>query len=164
MEERVSTIKKVELKKGDMHSMIVLNGNLSGTDLKFLEDEFELYKEDIDSVVSKYKDIGIVFNLTQLQEGYLKDWKTFIREVIRHSEEMDRFKNILLNKSGDKVLLITNKRLIKMDFKNLNEKIEDVNYKIEDYNEKIEIDRAESEREMRGNKGLFSRLIEVLRK
>ena len=72
MEEKVSTIKKVELKKGDMHGIIMLNSNLSGTDLKFLEDEFEIYKEDIDWGVTNYKDIGIVLSLTQLQEGYKK--------------------------------------------------------------------------------------------
>ena len=164
MEEKISTIKKVELKKEGMHSMIMLDGNLRGTDLKFLEDEFELYKEDIDRLVSKYKNIGIVFGLAQIQEGYLKDWKTFIREVIRHSEEMDKFRNILVNKSGDKLLLITNKRLIQMDLNNLNEKIENVNYRIEDYNEKLDIDRKESDRELRGNKSIFSRIIEVLRK
>ena len=164
MEEKISTIKKVEFKKEDMHSMIMLDGKLTGTDLKFLEDEFEIYREDIDRLVSRYKNIGIAFNLAQIQESYLKDWKTFVREVIRHSEEMNRFRNIIINKKGDKLLLITNKRLFQMDIQNLNDKIEDVNYLIEDYNEKIEMEKQESGNELKGNKNIFSRIIEVLKR
>ena len=38
----------------------MLDKGLSGSDLKFLEDEFDFYKEDIDKFVSQYKNLGIV--------------------------------------------------------------------------------------------------------
>ncbi|GAF89343.1 unnamed protein product, partial [marine sediment metagenome] len=58
MEERISTIKKLELKKEDIQSMIIFDRGLSGSDLNFLEEEFDFYKEDINNFVASYKNLG----------------------------------------------------------------------------------------------------------
>lgn len=165
MEERISTIKKLELRKDDMQSMVMFDSNLNASDLKFLEDEFDFYKEDIDNFAANYKNIGIVFKLTPIKEELLKDWKMFLTRVIKKSYDFDKFYNIFLNKSYDKILLVTNKRLLKVDLKKLNEKIEDANYRIESYNGKVleEMeDLAEVTKEE--HKGIFSRVMEVLKR
>ncbi len=166
MEERISTIKKVELKKGDMQGIIMLDKSLNGTDLKFVDDEFDFYKEDIDRFVANYKNIGVVFKLTPIQGEFLKDWKTFLRAVIKQNYELDKFDNILVNKDGDKALLISNKRLLGLDLKKLNEKIEEINYRIESYNEKIEVEMQEElEREAKEQRtNIFSRIMHVLKR
>ena len=61
--QRISTARKLGMRKGDVISIIMLDKGLSGSDLKFLEDEFDFYKEDIDKFVSQYKNLGIVFKL-----------------------------------------------------------------------------------------------------
>jgi len=165
MEERISTIKKLDLKKEDIESMIMFNRALDGKDSNFLEEEFDFYKEDIDKFAANYKNIGVVFRLRAIKEELLKDWKMFIQRVIKKSYDFDRFNNVFVNKKYDKILLVTNKRLLKVDLKKLNEKIEEINYRIESYDEKIleEMeDLAEATKEE--HKGIFKRVIEVLRK
>lgn len=165
MEERISTIKKLELKKDYMLSMVMFDRGLNGTDLKFLEEEFDFYKEDIDNFVASYKNIGIVFRLKAIQDGLLKDWKMFIQRVIKKSADFDKFHNIFLSKKYDKVLLVTNKRLLRVDMKKLNEKIEEINYRIESFDEKV-LDEMEdlAEATKSGQKGIFSKVIEVLKR
>jgi len=165
MEERISAIKKLELKKEDMQSMIMFNRDLNAGDLKFLDDEFDFYKEDIDNFTVNYKNIGIVFKLTAMKEEFLKDWGMFIKRLIKKSYEFDKFNNIFANKKYDKLLLVTNKRLLKVDLKKLNEKIEDINYRVNSYNDKVleEMeDLAEVTKEE--HKGIFSRVMEVLKR
>ena len=163
MEERISTIKKLELKKEDMQSMIMFDSKLSVNDLKFLEDEFDFYKEDVDKFAANYKNLGVVFKLTPIQKEFLADWKIFLQKVIKKSYEFDKFHNLFVNISYDKILLVTNKRLLKVDLSKLNEKIEDINYRIESFDEKVETE-MQGLSEATKNKGFFSRLVEVLKR
>ncbi len=165
MEERISTIKKLELKKEDIQSMIMFDRGLNATDLKFLEDEFDFYKEDINNFVASYKNLGVVFKLTPINDELQKDWKMFLQRVVKKSYDFDKFHNIFVNKEYDKILLVTNKRLLKVDLKNLNAKIEDIDYRIESYDEKVAEemqDLAEATKDE--HKGIFSRVMEVLKR
>lgn len=165
MEERISTIKKVELKKESMHGIIMFDKSLSGSDLKFLEDGFDFYKEDADRFASNYKNLGLVFNLTPIKQEFLKDWGTFLRRAIKKSPEFDKFNNMFVSRGYDKVLVVTNKRLSGVDIKKLNEKIEDINYRIESYNEKIvEEMKGAAEAAKEEHKGILRRVLEVLKK
>ncbi len=165
MEEKISTIKKLDLKKDDVQSMIMFNSALSGNDLKFLEEEFDFYKEDIDNFTASYKNIGVVFKLKAIKEGLLKEWKMFLQRVIKKSYDFDRFRNIFVNKTYDKILLVTNKRLLRVDLNKLNEKIEEINYRIESYDDKV-MDEMEglAEATKDEHKGIFGRVMEVLRR
>lgn len=165
MEEKISTIKKLELKKEQIQSMILFNSELNATDLKFLEEEFDFYKEDINNFVTNYKNLGVVFKLTPINEELVKDWKMFLQRVIKKSYDFDKFHNVFVNKSYDKLLLVSNKRLLDIDLKKLNEKIEEINYRIESFDEKVAEemeDLAEATKDV--HKGIFSKLIEVLKK
>jgi len=165
MEERVSPIKKVGLKKDDVLSMIMFDRDLNGSDLKFLEEEFDFYKEDIDKFVASYKNIGLVFKLSPVKGGMLKDWKSFIHRVIKKSFEFDKFHNIFVGKGYDKILLVTNKRLLKVDLAKLNEKIEEIDYRIESYDEKVDVEMGElAEATKDEHKGFFGKIVEVLKK
>lgn len=165
MEERISAIKKLELKKEDMVSVVMFDSGLSGSDLKFLEDEFDFYREDMDKFAANYKNMGIVFKLTPIKTEFLKDWKMFVQKVIKKSYEFNKFNNIFVNNAYDKILLVSNKRLLAVDLKKLNEKIEEINYRIEGYNEKAFEEMKElAETTKEEHRGIFSRLVEVLRK
>jgi hypothetical protein len=163
MEERISTIKKVELKKDDIQSMIMFDRGMSGGDLKFLEDEFDFYKEDIDNFLSYYKNIGMVFRLKANDEKFVKDWEMFLKRVFKKKVEFDKFHNIFVAKKSDMLLLVTNKRLLKLDLKRLNERIQEINYRIENFDEKV-LAEMEDLAERTKHKGVFDRLIEVFRK
>ncbi|MEA2037173.1 MAG: hypothetical protein U9O94_06685 [Nanoarchaeota archaeon] len=163
MEERVSTIKKIDLKKEDVHSMIMLDRSLSGADLSFLEKEFDFYQEDVNRFLSNYKSLAVVFNLSSIQEEFLTDWKLFIQKTIKRNDT-GRFHNIFVNKKYDQVLLITNKRLLKVDLNILNEKIEDMNYRIESYNEKVKVEMDGLAEATKGQSGFFGKIIKLLEK
>lgn len=164
MEERISAIKKVELKKEDMLSMIMFERSLTGSDLKFLEDEFDFYKEDVNKFVANYKNVGIVFKLSPLKEELLADWKIFVQKVIKKTADFDKFHNIFVSKAYDKVLLVTNKRLLKVDLEKLNEKIEEINYRIESFDEKVEVEMDDLAEATKDKRGFFSKLVEVFKK
>ena len=164
MEERISAIKKVELKKEDMLSMIMFERSLTGSDLKFLEDEFDFYKEDVNKFVANYKNVGIVFKLSPLKEELLADWKIFAQKVIKKTADFDKFHNIFVSKSYDKVLLVTNKRLLKVDLEKLNEKIEEINYRIESFDEKVEVEMDDLAEATKDKRGFFGKLVEVFKK
>jgi len=165
MEERISTIRKLDTRKDDMISMVMFDRGLNGADLKFLEEEFDFYKEDIDNFVASYKNLGIVFGLKPINEELLKDWKMFIQRVIKKSVDFDKFNNLFVGKDYDKVLLVTNKRLLKVDLKKLNEKIEDINYRIESFDEKV-LDEMEdlAEATKVEPRGILGKVIEVLKR
>lgn len=165
MEERISTIKKLELKKEDMLSMVMFDRGMREEDLKFLEEEFDFYKEDADKFTASYKNIGVVFRLKAINEEMLKDWKLFIQKVIKKTAEFDKFHNLFVSKSYDKVLVVTNKRLLNIDLKKLNEKIEEINYRIESYDEKVLVEMENMAKATKDeHKGIFSRVMEVLKK
>jgi hypothetical protein len=160
MEEKISTIKKVELKKEDMLSMVMFDRGMTATDLKFLEEEFGFYKKDADTFTASYKNVGVVFGLKAVNDEMAKDWKLFILKIIKKSVDFDKFHNIFVSKNYDKVLLVTNKRLLKIDLKKLNEKIEDINFRIESYDEKVMNEMATETKEE--HKGIFGKIVEVL--
>lgn len=165
MEGQISTIKKLDLKKDDMISMVMFDIGLGGNDLKFLEEEFDFYKEDIDNFVASYKNLGFVFKLKANNHELLKDWKMFIDRVINKNSDFDKFNHIFVSKNYDKVLLVTNKRLLNVDLKILNEKIEHINYRIENFDEKLlENTDYSAEAGHAEHKGILSRVLEVLRR
>jgi len=163
MEERISTIKKLELKKEDMLSMVMFDRGMTASDLKFLEEEFDFYKADADKFTSSYKNVGVVFGLKAVNDEMLKDWKLFVQKIIKKTADFDKFHNIFVSKEYDKVLLVTNKRLLNVDLKKLNEKIEDINFRIERYDEKVMDEMEELATVTKGgHKGIFGKIIEVL--
>ena len=165
MEERISLINKIGLKKDDVLSMVMFDRGLSGADLNFLEDEFDFSKADIDNFLSCYKNVGMVFKLNKANTEYSSDWKLFVLKVIKKSYEFDKFNNIFVSKKFDKVLLVTNKRLLKVDLGILNEKIDEINYRISNYDEKVQVEmEAVAEATKDEHTGFLGKVIGVLKR
>jgi hypothetical protein len=156
----LSTIKKLDMKKESVQSIIMFDRGLKGSDLGFLEEEFDFNKELMSKFVANYKNVGIVFKLNEMQEETSKEWGVFIDRVIRKSSGLSAFDNIFVGKKYDSILLVTNKRLLKLDLGKLNNKIEDINYRIDGFNNKA----SEEMEKVAEGKGFFSKIVEVLRK
>ena len=137
MSDYISTIKSLALKKTDVYSMYVLNRMMVDSDRRFLADEFKFTPEMAQQFVARYRTIGLVFRLHAVQLDASKDWKHFLKKVFKHSSLPSKFDNVYLNEKGDKLMLVTNKRLLKIDLKHINEQILDVNFRIENCNERI---------------------------
>ena len=163
MEERISAIKRLELKKEEVQSIIMLDSPLSANDLKFLEDEFDLFKEDISGFAAKYKSRGIIFRLTPLRKELLKEWKPFLQKALKR-QGMKSFDNIFVNNAYDKLLLVTSKRLLNIELERLNEKIDEINQRIESYNEKVKVEMDELAEATKERKGIISKIVGALKR
>ncbi len=161
MEQKVSTIKKLEAKKKDIYTMILFDSKLTADNMRLLE-EFGFDSTMIDTFLTRYKNIGIVFRLKAIHENLSRNWKPFLDRVIKKGEEFGKLNNIFVNRTYDKILLVTNKRLFKIDLERLNKKIEEINYRIENYDERLDSELKEIEKT--ASTGFFRRLVEILKK
>ena len=164
MEEYISTIKQVSLTKKDVYGLYAFNKLVTINDIKFLEEEFNFTEEKAEFFTKNYKPIGLVLRLTPSSIDASKDWKLFLLKIFKGNPELSKLENVYLGNSSDKLLLLTNKRLLKIDLKNVNDKIMDTNFRIESYNEKIGREIAKIHEEQDADKGFFGKMVEALRK
>ncbi len=163
MEGMVSTIKKVDFKKEEIFSFVVLN-RLSPHDQLFLEEEFGLLKEKVDFFVSNYRHIGLVFSLLPIQPEYAKDWAEPLIKGFRDTDELSKFQNVFVSRDALKLLLVTNKRMLKVDLGHINETLMDVNMRIEHTNDKVAREFRHLAEVEKSQKGIFGRMMGALRK
>jgi len=127
---------------------IILFKHLSKDDINFLKQEFDFNNKDIDRIVEGYRDIGLVVELKKEDSVLSFDWSSFINRVIIKNDIINKLDNVFVNKDFNKILLLTTKRLLKIDLKKLNEKIQLINDAIHRYNVKIEREKKEIEHEL----------------
>ena len=163
MDGMVSTIKKIDFKKEEIFSFVVLN-RLSPHDQLFLEEEFGLSKEKIDFFVSNYRHIGLVFKLVPIQAEYAKDWAEPLIRGFRDTNEMSKFQNVFVARDAAKMLLVTNKRMLRVDLDTINETLMDVNMRIEHTNDKVAKEFRHLAEVERSQRGIFGRMMEALKK
>ena len=137
MSDYISTIKSVALKKADVYAMYVFNRMLHDTDKNYLAEEFSFTESMAQHFVANYRTIRLVFRLHAVQLDASKDWRHFLKKVFKHSSVPSKFDTVFINKAGDKLMLVTNKRLLKIDLRHVNEQILDVNFRVENCNERI---------------------------
>ena len=68
-------------------------------------------------------------------KDYGSDWAQFLEKEFPRSEIISKLDNIFLSRDYNRLLLITNKRLMMTDIKRVNEKINNANSRIAEYNE-----------------------------
>jgi len=142
---KTSLIKKVN--KESIDKIILFNKMLSMQDTNELKEDFDFNSRDMKNLTEGYRNIGLVLNLTKEQNGWNFDWSPFINRVIIKNDIINKLDNVFVSKDFNKVMLLTTKRLLKIDIEKLNEKIELINEAIHHYNKKIEKEKKEIEHE-----------------
>ncbi|MFH2028773.1 MAG: hypothetical protein ABIJ08_06550 [Nanoarchaeota archaeon] len=140
---KTSLIKKVD--KESIEKIIFFTKNLPNEDFQFLKSEFDFNSNNVNYILGGHRNIGLVFNLNQKSDGLNFDWSPFINRVIIKNDIVNKLDNVFINKEYNKILLMTTKRLLKIDLDRLNEKIDLINTAIDRYNLKIEKERREIE-------------------
>ena len=113
-----------------------LTKNMSINMLATLYNKFSLNKKYIDEFVGNNKNLGVILNLAKRDINYSNDWKRFIELVIPKKKNMSNSDNSITSSDCSKLLLITNKKNIVEDLKNLNNLIFKINKIIKECNNK----------------------------
>jgi len=131
--ERIAGLKEIE--KGSVEKIIFFGKGLLDAEIDFLKTEFGFNSNDVDFLISKYRNIGMVLRLMPLDDGF-SNWGIFINRVIVKTDILSKLNNVFISPRYNKVLLLTTKRLIQTDIRKLNEKIRIINEKIIFHNKK----------------------------
>ena len=143
---KTSLIKKVD--KNSIEKIVFFNKYINTDDTHYLKKEFDLNSNNIKHILGGHRNIGLVFELRQEDDVLNFDWSDFINRVIIKNDVASKFDNVYVGKECNKVLLLTTKRLLKIDLGKLNEKIELINDAIHRYNVKIEREKREIEHKL----------------
>ncbi len=143
---KTSLIRKIG--KDSIEKIMFFNKYLDNSDISFLKHEFDFNSNDIKNILEGYRNTGLVINLSQQKDGLSFDWSPFISRVIIKNDIINKLDNVFVNKDSNKVLLVTTKRLLKVDMQKLNEKIEQINKAIYSYNSKVEKEKRQIEHEL----------------
>ncbi|MBW2980208.1 hypothetical protein KY360_02210 [Candidatus Woesearchaeota archaeon] len=137
MEEMISRIKEFSSVNKNIKQVIVFDQTIKDIDVIKLYNDFSLTREKLEQSMGNYRDVGVVIELVKMDEEYNTDWKYYINKFIRPGTEPSKFDNILVSKDQGMLLLLTNRRLLRVDMRRLNENIERINRDITIYNEPI---------------------------
>lgn len=141
----VSRIAEIDASNKNITKIIVFDKTMKGQDIKMLIEEFDYGQELIDKSVSIYRNVALVMNLVKTKEELLTEWKPFLEKHFPKKAVVSKLDNVFMNKSYNKLLLITNRRLVTVDVKKLNEKIARTNNDIDYYNETLEKEMPKEE-------------------
>ena len=133
----ISKIKEIDASNKNISRIIVFDERAKAKDLAVLYEEFDYPPEHIEKAKKLYRNVAMVLDLKKVDEEYAAEWQTFLEKAFPKSKGFSKLENIFVNKGFNKLLLITNRRLVTVDMKRINEKVKNVNYEIAIYNESI---------------------------
>ena len=101
-----------------------------------LWNKFGLNKRDIDDFVSDNKNLGVFLYLSKKDISSSENWKQFIDVYFPKKKYLSKLDNVIINKDYSMLLLITERKLLSENLKNLNQMIFKVNKLIKEHNDK----------------------------
>lgn len=142
----ISRIKDFSSVNKNIRQVVVFDQTIKDIDIIKLYNDFSLDKVSLEKSMSNYRDVGIVLELLKMDEEYNSDWKYYIDKFILPGTEESKFDNILVSKDQKRILLLTNRRLLRVDMRRLNNKLDQINRDIAVYNEPIVSKPKEAEK------------------
>ena len=133
----ISKIKEISSSNKNISKIIVFDKTARAKDLAILYDDFGCPPEHIEKAKKIYRNVAMILSLKKENDEYAAEWQTFLEKTFPKSQGFSKLENIFVNKDFNKLLLITNRRLVTVDIKRINEKLKNINYQIVIYNESI---------------------------
>ncbi|MFC1705121.1 hypothetical protein ACFLZ6_02225 [Nanoarchaeota archaeon] len=146
MDEMISRIREFSSINKNIKQVIMFDQSIKDIDIIKLYNDFGLTREKLEQSMGNYRDAGIILELVKVDEDYKADWNYYIKKFILSEDESSKFDNIMVNKQQNMLFLLTNRRLLRVDMRRLNEKIEAINRDIAVYNEPIVSQPKDSEK------------------
>ena len=101
-----------------------------------LWNKFGLNKRDMDDFVSDNKNLGVFLYLSKKDISFSDNWKQFIDVYFSKKKYPSKLDNVIINKDYSILLLITERKFLSENLKNLNQMIFKVNKLIKEHNDK----------------------------
>ena len=101
-----------------------------------LWNKFGLNKRDIDEFASDGKNLGVFFYLSKKYISSSENWKQFIDMYFQKKKYLSKLDNVIINKDYSMLLLVTERKLLPENLKNLNQMIFKINKLIKEHNDK----------------------------
>lgn len=122
---QISRIKYFSI--SDSFRILKLDRDMPINLLATLYNKFGLNKKDIDGFAGNNKNAGVFLDLRKKDTGFSDNWEQFIDLVIPKKKHMTKSDNIIVSKDYNKLLLITERKILSEDLKNLNNLIFKIN-------------------------------------
>ena len=131
----ISKVMEIDPKNDNIKKIVVFDKTITETDLIKLYNDFGCDREKITKSIKICRSAGLILDLLKADKDYGSDWAQFLEKEFPRSEIISKLDNIFLSRDYNRLLLITNKRLMMTDIKRVNEKINNANSRIAEYNE-----------------------------
>ena len=125
------------IKYFNLESLQILNldKNISVNMLITLWNKFGLNKRDINEFVRDNRNLGVFLTLMKKDNSYDSNWKQFIDLFFPKKKSTGRYNNVIVFKDYSMLLLVTERKLLSEDLKNLNKMIFRINQLIKEHND-----------------------------
>ncbi len=134
MKSQISRIKYFNV--NGQSKILNFDKNMQVNMLITLWNKFGLNKRDINEFVSDNKNLGVFLNLSKKDISFSGNWKQFIDIYFPKKKYMSKPNNVIINKDYNMLLLITERKLLSENLKNLNQMIFKINKLIKEHNNK----------------------------
>ena len=134
MKSQISRIKYFNVKGS--FKILNFDKSLPVNMLITLWNKFGLNKRDIDDFVSDGKNLGVFLYLSKKDISFSENWKQFIDLFFPKKKSTGRYNNVLVSKDYNMLLLVTERKLLLEDLKNINKIIYRTNQLIKERNDK----------------------------
>ncbi len=135
---QVSKIAEIDASNKNITKIIVFDKTMKDADLKTLIEEFDYGKELVDKSTKIYRSVALIMDLVKMDKDLSAEWQLFLEKYFPKRAVVSKLDNVFVSKNYNKLLLITNRRLVTVDIRKLNEKIMQVNNDIDYYNASLE--------------------------
>ncbi|HII16758.1 TPA: hypothetical protein HA361_02485 [Candidatus Woesearchaeota archaeon] len=161
----IARITEIEASNKTIERIIAFDHSLSTSDEQVLLQEFDCGKEMIELSLGIYRNVAVIINLFKVEEGRSAEWKAVLDRHFPRRGTLSKLDNTFVSKAYDKLLLITNRRLVSVDIRKINEKIDKINNDIELANREAQKEFAVVEEEEFDipRPGFFSKMKAIFR-
>ena len=150
MDEMVSRIKEFSSINKNIKQVIIFDHTIKDIDIIKLYNDFSLSKDKMEKSMGNYRDVGVILELVKMDEEFKADWDYHIKKFILPGTESSKFDNILVSKDKKRIFLLTNRRLLRVDMRRLNGKIEKINRDITIFNEPLPEKKIDEQKGLMG--------------
>ena len=141
--EKIARILSVGSSNDNIRKIISFDEGFGDKDEFLLLNDFGFGKSQITKSLGMYRNIALIIDLKKSEEEFTAAWDFFLDDAFPVKSVVSKLDNVFVNKEYNRLMVVTNRRLMMLDLKKVNEKLHSINTDIQIYNETREPEEAE---------------------